>query len=593
MNNWIALFALACSLGAVFPAGAMVGPLVGPTQTISSSTDRYCGWPTLARTGENELSVVFSGNREGHVCPWGQVRRVRSTDGGRTWSASETIANGPLDDRDAGILRLADGSLLISWFTSTAFHDYWVKGTVKKNGELFRNFRPNYEEHYAKLDPARIPDELGSFCVRSTDGGKTWSEKVRMPDYTPHGAIQLKDGRLMFVSNERRVCVSSDSGATWSVLARMPPPPKETRDGWKLSICEPALLEGADGVLRCYGRGYRNALYSESRDGGRTWSVPAYTGIASWGSPLQALRLADGRFLLSAARREAEPSCVFALVGDADGLPDSFARAKEIVLYETTGMDFGYATTAQNADGSLVTAFYAHPDGDPVARVMATRWTLPDAERPCIKDGDALAFFGDSITYLGCQKPDGFCNLVVNALKAEGVGVRMIPCGYSGQTSASLLPVLDRKVLRQKPRWMTLACGVNDVLHQDGGKGVPLESYKENIRTILDRCAASNCTAILLTTVVFERGGLEKDPHNVRIAAYNDFLREEAKRRGLPLADVNAAMWAAHRRNPAAEYTVDGIHMAPAGDRLIARCVIAAMGVPETRIAEGRSFDPK
>ena len=48
---------------------------------------------------------------------------VRSIDGGKTWSQPETINNTPLDDRDAGILVLKDGTILVTWFTSLAFED--------------------------------------------------------------------------------------------------------------------------------------------------------------------------------------------------------------------------------------------------------------------------------------------------------------------------------------------------------------------------------------------------------------------------------------------------------------------------------------
>ena len=100
-----------------------VSACVESTRVISVPADRYCGWPTLAETREGELGVVFSGDRDDHVCPWGKVLLKRSADGGITWSDSETVANGILDDRDAGLTRLANGDLVVVWFTSTAFHD--------------------------------------------------------------------------------------------------------------------------------------------------------------------------------------------------------------------------------------------------------------------------------------------------------------------------------------------------------------------------------------------------------------------------------------------------------------------------------------
>ena len=162
------------------------------------------------------------------------------------------------------------------------------------------------------------------------------------------------------------------------MMAKIPKSGKP--DSPEAGFAEAALLEGEDGVLRCYIRNCkRNALYSESLDRGLTWSEPSLTGIASWLSPLHFLRLADGRMLLTAARRGRNRRDVFALVGDRNGTYQSFGEAKDIVLNkQTKGGDFGYASTAQNADGSLVTVFYAHPESDSTkpAAVYACRWAL-------------------------------------------------------------------------------------------------------------------------------------------------------------------------------------------------------------------------
>lgn len=203
-----------------------------------------------------------------------------------------------------------------------------------------------------------------------------------------------------------------------------------------------------------------------------------------------------------------------------------------------------------------------------------------------VKDGDTLAFLGDSITQYGQQNPDGYVNLVVRGLAAEGVKVKPVKAGISGHKSDQMLARLNRDVLSKRPRWMTLSCGVNDVWHQDRGAGVLLEDYKKNITKILDACAASNCTVIVLTATMFEKPKMAADPHNVKLAPYNEWLRAEAKRRGLPLADLNAAMWSAHERDPKAKLTRDGVHMAAPGDRLMAHGVLTAMGVGEDRFAE-------
>lgn len=202
-----------------------------------------------------------------------------------------------------------------------------------------------------------------------------------------------------------------------------------------------------------------------------------------------------------------------------------------------------------------------------------------------VKDGDTLAFLGDSITQQGQEKIDGYVNLVVRSLALEGVYVKPVKAGISGHKSNDMLARLDRDVLSKKPKVMTLSCGVNDVWHQDWNKGVTLEDYKKNVTAIFDKCEAAGCKVVVLTATMFEKPEMEKFKHNVMIAPYNEWLREEAKRRGYPVADLNADMWKAHAEKPTERLTYDGVHMRPEGNRLMARGVLRALGMAEDRVA--------
>ena len=202
-----------------------------------------------------------------------------------------------------------------------------------------------------------------------------------------------------------------------------------------------------------------------------------------------------------------------------------------------------------------------------------------------VKNGDTLAFLGDSITQQGQEKIDGYVNLVLRSLALEGVYVKPVKAGISGNKSDNMLGRLDRDVLSKKPNVMTFSCGVNDVWHQDWNKGVLLEDYKKNVTAIFDKCDAAGCKVVVLTATMFEKPEMEKFKHNVMIVPYNEWLREEAKRRGYPVADLNADMWKAHADDPSVKLTGDGVHMRPAGNRLMARGVLRALGMAEDRVA--------
>jgi len=204
-----------------------------------------------------------------------------------------------------------------------------------------------------------------------------------------------------------------------------------------------------------------------------------------------------------------------------------------------------------------------------------------------VKSGEKIAFLGDSITQGGWGSAKGYVKLTVAGLKANGIEVDVVPAGISGHKSNQMLERLERDVLSKKPQWMTLSCGVNDVWH--GVKGVPLEDYKKNIREIVDKCAAANVKVVILTATVIKE---QLDgPENQKLAAYNDFLRDLAKEKKLPVADLNAMF---QERIKAANtpdkkvLTSDGVHMNGTGNEVMAEGVLRAFGVNNAGIAKAK-----
>ena len=65
-----------------------------------------------------------------------------------------------------------------------------------------------------------------------------------------------------------------------------------------------------------------------------------------------------------------------------------------------------------------------------------------------IKDGDSIAFMGDSLTQLGnLQKPNGYIHLVIEGLKAAGVNAVPIPAGIGGNTTQHMLARLEKDII--------------------------------------------------------------------------------------------------------------------------------------------------
>lgn len=175
----------------------------------------------------------------------------------------------------------------------------------------------------------------------------------------------------------------------------------------------------------------------------------------------------------------------------------------------------------------------AHPSSLLTILLLVT--TISFAGEIPIRSGQKLAFLGDSITAMGAGQA-GYCTLVVAGLEANGIEVVLIPAGHSGDTSSNMLGRLGPDVINKKADWMTLSCGVNDV--NNPHVAVPLDKFKTNTRSIVERAQAAGIKVMILTaTPNSETLDSEK---NTTVAQYNASLRELAEAKGCLLADVNA-----------------------------------------------------
>ena len=206
-----------------------------------------------------------------------------------------------------------------------------------------------------------------------------------------------------------------------------------------------------------------------------------------------------------------------------------------------------------------------------------------------VGNNDKIAFLGDSITWYGNVYATGYVNLVMSGLEANEIHAEKIPAGIGGHTSVQMLERLERDVLDKKPQIMILSCGVNDV--GPSKHDVPLPDYKKNITAIVEKAQSAGIKVCILTATM-----VGEDPNhsnNVKLSAYNDFLRELAKEKKCLLADLNAEMQqslksfkSAHPKAKGNLLTIDGVHMNPCGDIMMAKGVLRAFGLKDEQISK-------
>ncbi|HZT28904.1 MAG TPA: sialidase family protein [Bryobacteraceae bacterium] len=342
-------------------------------EVISQQPEFYHGWPTLAMRRSGELLVACSGGREQHVCPFGRVELIRSSDSGRSWSWPEVLLDTPIDDRDSGVCETRAGSLLVTTFTSLAYEQVLERASGWPPERFAR-----WQAVNRRATPRQREALLGTWMLRSTDGGMTWSAPYRVPVNSPHGPISLASGRLLYAGkrlwdpdHKVGVCESTDDGKTWRWLADIPARPGDS----VVEYHELHAGEAANGRLLVHIRNHNHAnsgetLQSESTDGGKTWSVPHPIGV--WGLPSHLLRLRDGRLLMTYGYRRA-PFGNQARISEDQGR----AWSEPLILSDDgAGSDLGYPSTVELAGGRLVTVWYERMKDSPHAVLRKAVWSI-------------------------------------------------------------------------------------------------------------------------------------------------------------------------------------------------------------------------
>jgi lysophospholipase L1-like esterase len=204
--------------------------------------------------------------------------------------------------------------------------------------------------------------------------------------------------------------------------------------------------------------------------------------------------------------------------------------------------------------------------------ILSARAEAPAPSGLLIKDGEKIAFLGDSLTALGWDVTGGWIHLVTSGLDTLGVKITAIHAGVGGHTAQNLLDRLDKDALSSKPDWLLLNCGVNDIFSHN----VSLDQFKTNVTAIVDKAQAAGVKVMLLTTTpIYEKPDMT--------AGFVAVMKDIAREKHLPVADLNAA-WLDFIKARGSDFggpvlSIDGIHQNTDAHLTMARCILKTMGV--------------
>jgi lysophospholipase L1-like esterase len=221
----------------------------------------------------------------------------------------------------------------------------------------------------------------------------------------------------------------------------------------------------------------------------------------------------------------------------------------------------------------------------------------PPADAPKdlqLKPGDKIVAIGDSITWQAGYVRD------IDAVLAHQYPDLKIPKiinkGISGQKAEDLIKRFDKDVVQQKPAFVTISIGINDVWHRlkNPHDEKVLTAYKENVGKMVDAAQQAGIKVILLTPTVIQEDA--KTEGNQRLVMYVEAEKQIAAEKKCQFVDLHAMFLAALKQKPADQkgnwLTVDGVHMKPLGDGIMAVGVLRALGVPDAKIAGSEAAQP-
>ena len=348
-------------------AGAMSGRAVD-VEIVGRhvAVENYCAWPNLTKLPDGTLAAVVY-NKPSHAKMVGNVECWTSLDGAKWKLAGVPAPHEP----DTNRMNVAGGLNARGELVSLA--SGWSLGEPLAPGDLKRKL--------LKVQPC--------WSSISRDGGVTWKvNKEALPapfpdcgPFIPFGdVIAADDGSLRaafyFVNaktkrNDVWMFRSADDGATWQSHALLAEGHNET-----------AIFGLGQGRWLATARRQLEGLATDlfqSNDDGKTWTL-AMPISGEMQHPADIMRLADGRLLLVYGNRQPGKYGVLAKLSSDDGKTWTEPLA---IVDDCGSRDCGYPASAQLADGTIVTAYYADKTPQFTGYQFATViWRVPAAPAP-------------------------------------------------------------------------------------------------------------------------------------------------------------------------------------------------------------------
>ncbi|MFL6517290.1 MAG: SGNH/GDSL hydrolase family protein, partial [Bacillus sp. (in: firmicutes)] len=177
----------------------------------------------------------------------------------------------------------------------------------------------------------------------------------------------------------------------------------------------------------------------------------------------------------------------------------------------------------------------------------------------------------------------GYVSFVDGLMQAvyPELGIRVVNKGINGHTVRDLLVRWEEDVINQKPDWLSIMIGINDVWRQYDTPFITdwhvyLDEYEHTLRKLITETKPFVKEIVLMTPFYLESN--ESDPMRRSMDKYGQVVKEIAEETNCLFVDTQAAFNIVLKDLYSATLAWDRVHPSTAGHMVLARAFLKEIG---------------